>query len=250
MESLFTGFWLAILSPADLESVDDAYYVGLGGKRTSPIDYANTEYNKRGLFEWERKTIEEHFPAGGSIALMAAGGGREVLALRQMSFHVEAWECQQELVDAANELLVMEGFEPSVSYAPRNTIAAGTKMYDALVIGWSTYTLIPGRSRRIALLRRLRTRVEEGSPLLLSFFARRPGGVQFRIMAGLGNVGRRLLRRERLEVGDALEPNLAHWFLEEEITEELAAGGFELKFFAGKPYGHAVALAAGPDRHP
>jgi hypothetical protein len=250
IESLFTGFWLAILSPSDLDSVDDEYYLGVSGKRTSPIDYANTAYNKRGLFEWERSAFEEYFPAGASIGLMAAGGGREVLALRNMSFEVEAWECQPHLIDAANELLVAEGFEPSVTYAPRNAVIAGTKIYDALVIGWSTYTLIPGRSRRITLLRELRTKVKAGSPMLLSFFARRPGGVQFRIMAGLGNVGRRLLGRERLEEGDALEPNFAHWFLEEEIASELAEGGFELKFFSATPYGHAIALATGPDGRP
>jgi hypothetical protein len=48
MQSVFTGFWLGILSPSDLDSVDDAHYVGVGGKRAGPIDYASTAYNKRG----------------------------------------------------------------------------------------------------------------------------------------------------------------------------------------------------------
>jgi hypothetical protein len=250
IQSLFTGFWLGILSRSDLDSVDDAYYVGVGGKQKGPIDYANTEYNKRGLFEWERRAVEEYFPAGGSIALMAAGGGREVLALRRMSYRVEAWECQPELVAAANDLLVGEGFEPSVTYAPRNTVPAGTTKYDGLIIGWSTYTLVPGRNRRIALLRELRSRVEEGSPILLSFFTRRSGETQLRITAAVGNLGRRLLRRERLDLGDSLEPNFVHRFLEEELASELAAAGFELKSFAVAPYGHAVAQATSVDVHP
>lgn len=247
IQSVFTGFWLGILSQSDLDSVDDAYYVGGRGKRLGPIDYTRTEYNKRGLFEWEQRAIETHFPAGGSVALMGAGGGREVLALRRLAFRVEAWECQPEFVSTANDLLVAEGFEPSVTYAPRNTIPAGTEIFDGLVIGWGTYTLIPGRARRIDLLGELRTKVETGSPILLSFFTRRPGDAQFPIVAAVGNLARRLLRRERLEVGDSLDPNFVHHFVESEVESELAAGGFRLQSFATEPYGHAVALAVGPD---
>jgi hypothetical protein len=247
IQSIFTGFWLGILSQSDLDSVDDAYYVGGHGKRLGPIDYTRTDYNKRGLFEWEQRAIENHFPAGGSVALMGAGGGREVLALRRLAFRVEAWECQPEFVDTANDLLVAEGFEPSVAYAPRNTVPAGTEIFNGLVIGWATYTLIPGRARRIDLLRELRTRVETGSPILLSFFTRRPGDAQFPIAAAVGNLARRILRRERLEVGDSLDPNFVHHFVDSELESELAAGGFKLQFFAAEPYGHAVALAVRPD---
>lgn len=243
-ESLFTGFWLGIMSNADLESVDDAYYVGVDGKRTGPIDYTSSEYNERGLFEWERRVIEAHFPANGSIALMAAGGGREVLALRRMSFRVEAWECQPELVTAANELLIAQGFESSVNYAPRNTVPSDGATHDGLIIGWGSYTLVPGRDRRIALLRELRSKVDTGAPILLSFFTRRPGDTQFRVIAAVGNLGRRILRRERLDVGDSLDPNFVHRFTERELAADLAEGGFELTSFAVAPYGHAVAFAA------
>jgi hypothetical protein len=246
IHATFTGFWLGILSRADLDSVDDAYYVG---DQQSSIDYSNTEYNERGLFEWERAVIETHFPDSGSIGLMAAGGGREVLALRQLSFHVDAWECQPELVAAANELLVEAGFKPSVRYAPRDSIPTGTTTYDALIIGWGAYMLIPGSKRRIALLRELRTRVQEGSPILLSFFTRRPGDRYVYIAAGFANIARRLLRRERVEAGDWLEPNFVHYFIEDELASELTAGGFELKSFTVAPYGHAIAIASGSGGH-
>jgi hypothetical protein len=247
IQSVFTGFWLGILSQSDLDSVDDAYYVGGHGKRLGPIDYTRTDYNKRGLFEWEQRAIDTFFPAGGSLALIGAGGGREVLALRRQAFDVGAWECQPEFVKTANDLLVAEGFEPSVAYAPRNTIPAGTETFDGLVIGWATYTLVPGSARRIDLLGDLRTRVETDSPILLSFFTRRPGDAQFPITAAVGNLARRILRRERLEVGDSLDPNFVHHFTESEVESELAAGGFKLQFFAAEPYGHAVAVAVGSD---
>jgi hypothetical protein len=244
MQSVSTGFWLGFLSPSDLDAVDDAYYVGVNGKRAGPIDYSSNEYNKQGLFDWERRAIEAHFPIGGSIAVMAAGGGREVLALRHLSCRVDGWDCQPDFVVAANELLVAEGFEPSVTVAPRNAVPAGADMYDGLVIGWGAYTLIRGRDRRVALLRELRARVETGSPMLLSFFTRGPANVHLRIATAVGNLVRRVLGRERLDLGDYLEPNFVHGFVEDEIADELAAGGFELKSFVAAPYGHAVAVAA------
>jgi hypothetical protein len=243
MESVFAGFWLGVLTPSDLEAVDDAYYVGIGRKATSPIDYANPDYNKRGLFTWERAAIESHFAPKASIALLAAGGGREVLALRQLSFSVDAWECQPEFIDAANTLLVAEGYEPSVSYAARNRAPAGSDSYDALIIGWGTYTLIRGCEQRIALLRDLRGMVDNGSPLFLSFFARRPRDRQLRVTVSVGNLVRQVLGRDVLEMGDSLDPNFVHWFDEDEIRSELAAGGFELTYFRWAPYGHAVAVA-------
>ncbi|WP_432557734.1 hypothetical protein [Granulicoccus sp. GXG6511] len=53
-----------------------------------------------------------------------------------------------------------------------------------------------------------------------------------------------------MEIGTSLEPNLVRKFTQAEITEELTAGGFEIKYFARAPYGHAVAVATGPDHEP
>lgn len=243
MESVFTGFWLGALTRSDLDAIDDSYYVGSGRSPKSPIDYANTDYNKRGLFSWEQAAIESHFPPNASIALLGAGGGREVLALRRLSYLVDAWECQPEFVDAANALLVAEGHEPTVSYAARNTVPAGSQSYDAVIIGWGAYTLVRGRDARVALLREFRAKVDVGAPLFLSFFARRPKDRRLGITARVGNAVARALEREALEMGDDLDPNFVHWFSQDELVAELNAGGFELTYFRGVPYGHAVALA-------
>jgi hypothetical protein len=247
IQSLYTGFWIGVLTSSDLESVDDAYYVG-SQKRSSPVDYTSAEYNKRGLWSWERKAIESHFPPGGTIALMAAGGGREVLALQRMSFRVEAWECQPQFITAANALLTTEGLEPSVSYAPRSSVPPGPPTFDGVVIGWGSYMHIAGRDRRIALLRALRGRMHEGSPVLLSFYTRHAGDSYLRLAAWIGNLIRLMLGRERVLVGDLLEPNYVHRFTEAEIAAELRDGGFELEFFGPMPYGHAVGRAAKPTR--
>lgn len=242
VSAVFTGFWLGLLSKSDLEAVDDAYYVG-SGKGRSTLDYRSSEYNKRGLFGWERRAIDEFFPAGGKLAVLGAGGGREVLALRQLSFSVDGWECQPEFVNAANELLRAQGLEPSVSLVPRDSVPAGRTVYDGLIIGWGAYTLVSGRARRVALLQALRSKIKPGGPILLSFHGRSTGDMRYRIAATVGNLGRRLLGRERVEVGDYLAPNYVHQFTEEEVASELAAGGFEIRAFTPGADASAVAVA-------
>ena len=46
--------------------------------------YRDDAWNTQGLFDWERELVDAHFPKAARIAVLAAGGGREVLALRDL----------------------------------------------------------------------------------------------------------------------------------------------------------------------
>jgi hypothetical protein len=242
--ALLTGAWLAVLGRPTLNAIDDLYYVGGESRRFSPIDYQDEQYHRLGLWTWEQSAIDRYFPPAGRVAVLGAGGGREVLALRKLGFEADGWECQPAFVATANRILEREGLPPSVAEVPRDTVPAGDARYDGAVIGWGAYTMIQGRGRRVALLRSLRARLADGAPLLLSFFPRRDDERRFRVTAATANVGRLLLGRERVEVGDYLEPNYVHYFSESELRSELEDGGFELLAYAAHPYGHAVAAAA------
>lgn len=242
VSAVFTGCWLGLLSKSDLEAVDDAYYVGTGPDHSS-LDYGSPEYNQRGLFGWERRAVDEFFPREGKLAVLGAGGGREVLALRQMSYRVDGWECQPAFVESANTLLRAHGLGSCVSLVPRDTVPDGPAKYDGLVIGWAAYTLMSGRARRVELLRALRTKVESGAPILLSFHGRSAGDARYRIAVTVGNLWRRLLGRERVEVGDFLDPNFVHQFIEDEVVAELWAGGFEVRAYTPGDDAYAVAVA-------
>ena len=242
LESVLIGFWLGMLSYEDLLIVDDMYYVGQG-RQHSPVDYRSAEWNTRGLFGWEQEAVTAHFAPGASLMLLAAGGGREVLALRRLSYAVDAWECQPDLVVAANALLSEEGLEAAVRHAPRDTVPPGDKRYDGAVVGWGAYTHTRGRSARVKLLRDLRKRVRDDSPVLLSFWVRRSADSSYRVVAAVGNLMRVATGGPRIEIGDYLGPNFVHVFEEQEIRSELAAAGFELICYRTKPYGHAVGRA-------
>jgi hypothetical protein len=244
--AIFTGSWLGILSRSQLEYVDERSYAG-ESKWHNGISYLSTAHNRQGMFDWESRALERYFPADGRLALLGAGAGREVLALRQRGYEVDAWECQPEFVSFANELLRSDGFEPAVSVVPRDVVPASTPRFDGVIVGWGTYTLVPGRHRRVALLKSLRAKVEPGAPILLSFYVQGPGEATFRITTFVGNVWRRLLRREPVELGDYLDPNFVHMFTEAQVAVELTEGGFELQSFAAKPYGHAIGRAVERD---
>jgi hypothetical protein len=242
--AVVTGAWLGVLSRSTLNAIDDLYYVGGESKRFSPIDYQDDEYHRLGLWSWEQSAIDQHFRPPGSVAVLGAGGGREVLALRKLGFEADGWECQPAFVATANRILREAGFPASVAEVPRDEVPAGDARYSGAVIGWGVYTMIQGRSRRVALLTALRRRMSGGAPMLLSFFPRKEHETRFRLTTTTANLGRTLLGRERVELGDYLEPNYVHYFSEPELRAELEEGGFRLLTYAAHPYGHAVAIAA------
>jgi hypothetical protein len=102
---------------------------------------------------------------------------------------------------------------------------------------------IRGRRRRVTFLRELRDKLEAGSPILLSFYTRMGKSRYFPMVAGIGNVPAQILGRDRVEVGDCMIPNFAHFFTREEVESELGEGGFTLLDFETAEYGHAIGRA-------
>ena len=236
LRACFAGLWLGLLRPETLLDIDRVYYA-------NTAKYTDGSYNRSGLWPWEREMVTRFFGCCQRLLIVGAGGGREVLALTQLGFEARGLECNRKLVEAANLLLAEEKLPPTVQYAPPNTCPDLGTSYDGLVVGWGAYMLIQGRAQRIALLRSMRDQTPPGAPILISFFSRPPSAKRFRIIAAVGNVLRRLLGRERLELGDDLEPEYVHYFTQEEIAAELREGGFKLVFYNPHPYGHAVGVA-------
>ena len=232
----YTGIALGILSQRDQHIVSELKY---GGETF----YWTEEYNKRGLWDWERRAVERYFSECKRVLLIAAGGGREFLALRKRGMEVDAFEADPGLVRFANDLLKKEGLSAEVGLAPWDHCPDGDIRYDGALVGWAAYMHIRGRERRVTFLRELRDKLEVGSPLLISFYTRIGKSRYFPIVAKIGNVPARILGRDRVEVGDCMIPNFVHFFNREEIENELREGGFELLDFETAEYGHAIGCA-------
>lgn len=238
------GFWLGMFDREALARLDELHYgtlVERGGG--NPYTYSDENWNTSGLFPWEAAAVDEHLPPGGRVVVTGAGGGREVLALRKRGFDAIGYEPHPGLVATGRAILERCGHADRLHESARDHFPAAADRCDAVVVGWGSYMLIPGRARRLAFLEAARERLAGGGPVLLSFFVRAPEDRSFHRLAATANRVRGLRRLEAAEVGDALRPNYAHFFTRAEIEQELADAGFEVVGFEPRPYGHAVARA-------
>jgi hypothetical protein len=240
----FDGIWLGLLDGAALARLDERFYAdGRDSLDGRTFSYTGSDHNLGGLHDWEAAAIGAHFAPGSRVVVTGAGAGREVIALLERGFDAVGYEPNAALVAAGAALLAERGQPGRLHACERDVFPPDASRCDALVVGWGSYMLIPGRARRLAFLRAARAALPDGAPLLCSFFVRPPGALYFSLVARSANLTRRLRRSEAAELGDALGPNYMHYFTRAEVESELSAGGFEMVAFASEPYGHAIAVA-------
>jgi hypothetical protein len=233
---VFDGLWLGSLDARRVALIDESYF------RQQRM-YLNESYNRQGLWPWERHVIDTYFGEASKVAVTGAGAGREVIALLDLGFDAVGFECNEKLAEFGNELTIADGHDLRLHTTERDVWPKLAVGFDAAVIGWGSYMHIAGRRRRVSFLADAHAALPEGAPILVSFFARPGTSIRFRAVVRVGNVLRRLRRREKLEAGDALAPLYAHFFTKDEIVAELDEAGFELVQFSTDPYAHAVARA-------
>jgi hypothetical protein len=230
------GLWLGAMDRAALDLIDEIYY-------EEKASYVDEAYNSRGLKDWEAAAVEAHFPDSGRVIVTAAGAGREVVALLERGYDAVGYEPNEELLRAGIEFMAARGYTSRLAAVDRDAFPRDAAGCDAVLVGWSSYMLIPERAKRIAFLRGARDHLPPGGPVLLSFYTRSPDARTFLTIARAANVVRRVRRLPPVEVGDALRPNFTHAFTRDEIASELEAAGFALVVYHAEPYGHAVGRA-------
>lgn len=237
----FDGFWLGVLDADQLDEIDERYY------RNQAI-YQDPGFNQSGLQPWERDAVDRSFRHCRRIAVLGAGGGRELVALEAEGFEVAGFECNPLLAEQGNALLASLGCTSRIAAMPRDVWSPGDERYDGVIVGWGTYMLIDSRQARIDLLRSVRSCLPAGGPVLVSFFARTDERRYFRVVHGVASALRRLRRRRPIELGVTLNPNRVQYLSLDEVAGELQAGGFASDVLAAEGYGNAVGLAAEPVR--
>lgn len=235
--SLAQGFWLGLMDNRHLDGIGARYY------ERKPV-WRDDAHNASGLFSWEDAAVRNFFPAAGAILVGASGGGREVAALAKRGYRVEGFECGAPLLEYSQAWLKRVGVEARIVAAEPGRVPDGLGRCDGVVVGWTAYMHIPGRSNRVAFLKRLRALVSPGAPILLSFLTRRGPSRRLTWI----HRGARLLRavrfsRDPVEYGDTLEGTFDHEFTRDEVASELKEAGFELAFWEESPSGHAVGRA-------
>jgi len=234
LDTVFAGFWLGLMGENSLDYSDEMYY-------NQTNYYREDEYNQSGLFEWEKAMIEKHFSNRGTILLIAAGGGREVLALIKMGFEVDSYECNPALIEFGNRLLQKNNIESKIRYLQRNSVPGKMRKYDGIIIGWGAYSLIAGIKKRLTFLAKLHPFLKEDSRLMISFLRTEKRSRKEKIIKNISNFFRIFRNIEKTELGDRLVPSFVHYFNEEEIKGELIQSGYRVIDYYSIDYGCVIA---------
>lgn len=233
--AIISGFWLGVMSEESLDLADERYYCQIK-------KYSNDRYNSFGLFRWEEVVIKSHFSNAKNFLLIAAGGGREALALAKMGFVVDSYECNSKLIESGNILLQKNGIDKKISYLPRNAVPSEIKIYDGIIIGWAAYTHIRGHNQRLAFIQKLHQFLKNSeSALMVSFEVRRSPSEQEKVIKFVSNIFRCLSHRDKVELGDRLIPVFAHYFSEDEIKKEFVKAGYIVNEYSEVDYGCIIA---------
>jgi hypothetical protein len=238
MTALHEGFWLGGLSADDLNAVTAKHF-------DESQFYASKEHNVSGFFNWEPPLLDRYFRPGSRILVAAAGAGREIIALRKIGFDAEGFECSLPLVQAGEKIFDQLGESNYVTYCPPDGVPAGPAIYDGLVVGWSAYTHIPTKLRRIRFIEALRQRALPHSPLLISFFTRQTHFYDV-VVYRTATLSRFFFRgNKELCPGDHIEwRRYVHRFTRDEVEAELRTAGFRVAHYSEENGdGQAVGIA-------
>ncbi len=220
---LFDGVALATSSPAQLRAIDERLYA-------HDDLYADVAYNTGGFQWWERDAVDRLFPTSGRVFVWAAGGGREMVEFARRGFAVEGCEYNSALAAGVDVAFDHAGTRHGRMHACERDMwpPTATGPYQALVLGWSSYSLVRGRGTRVELLERAASVLDPGAPMLLSYFAATDAHRYIRSVALGGRLTARWFGVSAPERGDMLTPNFAHMFEEQGLRAEVEAAGFEI----------------------
>lgn len=241
----FDGLWLGLLGPDRLGQLDEAFYHRTREVHAGElVGYEDDRYVRRGLAGWEREVVERQFVPGGRILVTGAGNGREVLALLEARFDAMGYEPNPHLVAIGRRVLEADGHGPRLALMPRSTFppdAGGG--WDAVIVGWGSYMLMPGREVRLRFLSGAATHLAPGGMVLVSAWLRPEGDAYVRWVRWIGTAVRRLRGAPPLELGDGLASNFVHRFTLDELLDEVRRAGLEPVASGSEPYGWVVGRA-------
>jgi SAM-dependent methyltransferase len=126
------------------------------------------DYATSGLTPWEAAFYPRFLHPQDRILLVGSGRGRDLLALRERGYRVEGLELVPARAAASRALLARRGLSADVVEGSIETAALGGR-YDAVVFAWFCYSVIPGASTRVGVLRRVAAHLAPGGRVLLSY---------------------------------------------------------------------------------
>lgn len=219
-QAIFEGFWMGLLPEQSFDVISEKSY-------GSGKEYTNDRHLDRGFHFWEELAVKTWFTPGARVMVAAAGGGRELIALRRSGFQAAGFECSRAMVQAGQRALAARGIAATLEWAPPCIVPAMPGHFDAAIVGWNGYCYISPRARRMAFLRSLRAQLPAGAPVLVSTAIRTPQSRAPIWTARIANAVRACTFRSRVfEPGDSFQTRPKMHFTRLQLERELTDAGF------------------------
>ena len=219
------------LDAVELAAFSDAWADALSDEAYRRAElYATEAHNGAGLFDWERAAIERFFPTAGRALVTSAGGGREARVLAARGLHV-----------APLAAILRARLGEDALHAAPDAVPSERGPFGAAIVGWTAYSHLVGRARRVGFLRRLAGALAPGAPVLVSYWQQPSHDRGARLVAAVANAVRRPLGRRPVDVGETTRMgSWGRWFAPGEAAAEIAEAGLAL---LDEGAGHLVASA-------
>jgi SAM-dependent methyltransferase len=188
-----------------------------------------------GLFEWEKQFYGRFLRPGDRVLLVGCGSGRDLVALLEQGHRVVGLEPVAACADLARTRVARRGLTADIQAADITaTHPAGD--FDVVIFSWFCYTYIPLRTRRLAVLGRVRDHLAPGGRVLISYVLAQPP--PRRLPWRLARLASQLSRTDwRPEYGDVFVArhetgciHFEHRFQPAEIEADARAMGFTVAF--------------------
>jgi len=218
--------WLAlmVMRPDDLVEFSRLAYSHQGGIRA----WSSTESVSVGLTE-DESALLSHIPRSGArLLLLGMGGGREAVPLARMGFSVTGVDFVPEMVQAAIDYAAREGLQVQSLVQELSALDVPAAGFGVAWLSAGMYSCIPTRTRRLAVLARVRDALRPGGHFMCQFVyippsqsARAETIRRAMALLTLGNLS--------YEPGDMLSSEFIHAFPDaESACDEFAEAGFEV----------------------
>ncbi len=229
----FEFFTLAIPRPEDFAASTHRFYA-------DPQNVAVlAERGPGDLYPHERALLDRRTSGVGTALVLGCGAGREALGLAGLGWQVVAVDGSPGLVEAAQAHAARSGVRVDWRSQHLSGGFALGRRFDLICLFGHVYCLIPGRARRVQLLRACREHLAPNGICLLDFALHPPSARE----AWAHRWRRRLawlVRGNRgVQLGDVWTAGalFIHQFGSvDEITEEAVAAGLDLEAHADGPH--------------
>ncbi len=248
-ESVHSAIFMGVIDDRVLQEYDTYPYGDWKGA-------TQVSGNVKGVEDWLDAFISDHITRSSRVLVVGAGGGKELLKLRETGCSVSGIEFDETLFaeTAAMLLRSVDGAGIALRHAERFNLERERDDFDVVIVPRFYTSFIQGRRERVRFLTACSGRMKDGGVIAFDYFTRpesetSPASLLFKFQPLIANF-LRLLRgggKRRIEAGDHLDPHvplLHHHYNRAGLSLELSEAGLAAAAQGETWFGWSVAKRA------